>query len=435
MTKQIILALSLAACVEPPSERSYGAEEWVGAPRGETRTATVETAAGLQHLTFDVVDGVAVFDGDIELGDIEEIEARENVSHSAGRSSTFYRWPNGVVPYVLDASLGPTQRAEFRAAADHWNSRTLYQVVEAQSSTQYPNYIRVIDATSCGSKVGRQQTGAQLLKFADSCSVGNGIHEIGHAIGLFHEHTRADRDTFVIHYPENVITDEDGNFTTWDDAGEDGRDLFNFGFNSIMMYGSYSWAKDVGNDGSRANDKPTLVRRSDKSTFEVQRDGLSAGDIAGATRVLTWAPGSKLYKVTNYKSGRCLDLATDSRDSNVELVQRTCDGSASQLWYHHTHAFSGKRLLINYYSGHCADVPNVSTAEGARLQVYTCHGRKPQETSWFSSVNTANTWQVSFTHSTKCMDTLAGSTASGAAVVQSTCSGLSTSQRWTFTEQ
>lgn len=58
--------------------------------------------------------------------------------------------------------------------------------------------------SSCASYVGFQG-GAQSLYFGRVCNVGNLCHELMHALGLHHEHTRPDRDQYVTIQWDNVV--------------------------------------------------------------------------------------------------------------------------------------------------------------------------------------------------------------------------------------
>lgn len=60
---------------------------------------------------------------------------------------------------------------------------------------------------SCASFVGCQG-GAQPVYMTDECSTGNLCHEILHALGLHHEHTRRDRDQYVSVQWENIAPGE-----------------------------------------------------------------------------------------------------------------------------------------------------------------------------------------------------------------------------------
>lgn len=47
-------------------------------------------------------------------------------------------------------------------------------------------------------------TNIRVLKITKDCQMGNIMHELGHVIGLHHEHRRPDRDDFVKIDTENI---------------------------------------------------------------------------------------------------------------------------------------------------------------------------------------------------------------------------------------
>ena len=55
----------------------------------------------------------------------------------------------------------------------------------------------------CCSYVGRRGEGAQVISIGKNCDkFGIVVHELGHVVGFWHEHTRPDRDEHVdIFYP------------------------------------------------------------------------------------------------------------------------------------------------------------------------------------------------------------------------------------------
>ena len=75
--------------------------------------------------------------------------------------------------------------------------------------------------------------GRQDITLGNNCGTGNAIHETGHTIGLWHEQSREDRDTFVQIVWANIDPAQQHNFTQ---HVTDGDDLGAYDYGSIMHY-------------------------------------------------------------------------------------------------------------------------------------------------------------------------------------------------------
>ncbi|XP_061602943.1 astacin-like metalloendopeptidase [Cololabis saira] len=151
------------------------------------------------------------------------------------RNAVKQLWADGVVPYTIAAELGP-RKGDIAAAFSMISDASC---IHFKEHTNELNYLRIVDGKGCASHVGCVG-GAQPLYFAGMCSVGNLCHELMHAIGLYHEHTRQDRDGYVTVIWDTIKPGKEGNF----DLKEGDTQNLPYDFGSIMHYGTSFFSKD-----------------------------------------------------------------------------------------------------------------------------------------------------------------------------------------------
>lgn len=114
-------------------------------------------------------------------------------------------WDYGVIPYEIESNFSGDHRALFKQAMKHWENNTCVKFVER--TAEHPNYI-IFTERPCGccSYVGKRGNGPQAISIGKNCDkFGIVVHELGHVVGFWHEHTRPDRDENVHIMNHNIM--------------------------------------------------------------------------------------------------------------------------------------------------------------------------------------------------------------------------------------
>lgn len=130
---------------------------------------------------------------------------------------------------------------------------------------------------SCCSFVGKRGNGPQAISIGKNCDkFGIVVHELGHVVGFWHEHTRPDRENHVVIEKNNIMVGQEYNFNklTEDEVNSLGLP---YDYDSIMHYARNTFSK-----GTYLDTIFPIEMQNRKRPEIGQRLRLSEGDIAQA---------------------------------------------------------------------------------------------------------------------------------------------------------
>ncbi|HEX2837104.1 MAG TPA: M12 family metallopeptidase [Phycisphaerales bacterium] len=187
-------------------------------------------------------------------------------------------WPGGIVPYSFAANATRDYRIEMRRAMDE--IEYVCNVTFLPRSTE-TNYIVIQDSTANNSQVG-MVGGAQTINIFNWNSRYIMVHELMHALGVWHEQSRADRGAYVQINAQNIQPGAANNFDVVPTAAPEGP----FDFESVMLYEGCSFSNccPAGSSCACAIGCATIEALPPYTALQSamgQRNRLSEGDKAG----------------------------------------------------------------------------------------------------------------------------------------------------------
>ncbi|XP_053323427.1 meprin A subunit beta isoform X2 [Spea bombifrons] len=268
-----------------------------GVPVPELKDVDVDGGKNLDIL--DVNEGLDLFEGDIKFNEVSELNS------IIGEQ---YRWPIPV-PYFLEDSLEINAKALVLEAFERYRLKSCIDFKPWEGET---NYISVFKDSGCYSYVGNLRRGKQQLSLGTNCDrIATIQHEFLHALGFWHEQSRADRDDYVIIMWDRILSGREHNFNTYDDTRSSALNV-PYDYTSVMHY-----SKTAFQNGS----EPTIVTRIPAFSDVIgQRMDFSDYDL------------EKLNRLYNCSSSLTfLDTCTFEYNNICGMVQGTGDNAD---WQH-----------------------------------------------------------------------------------------------------
>jgi len=264
--------------------------------------------------------------------------------HAAASSTIRTRlWDNKTISYKISTSLSGYATRLIRRALEYWENKTCLRFIPAGKKPDYVHFISV--EAGCYTTYIGKQGGIQVVNIGYNCArFMYVVHEIGHVIGFWHEHTRPDRDDFVTVYPDRISKSNLLNFVKRKPLDVDYQGV-KYDYRSIMHYPKNAFAR-LGCFGVRCvtvavNNFPEYFRQGRPELGAGTE--LSPGDIQQANRLYS-CPRSGLrgflivkIQESQLKSlGTTLDVyvllkAIDSEGNEVTLLSSYKQGN-QPIW-------------------------------------------------------------------------------------------------------
>ena len=129
----------------------------------------------------------------------------------AARREKTRLWPNGTLYYIFDTTIDDILNFTIQQAMSTYEQLSCIQFAQQMNQNNYVRF-RSRSDDGCSSHVGRKG-GEQTIKLGPGCNRQHTIlHELLHALGVWHEQSRPDRDSYVEIVSNNIQDGKEHNF-------------------------------------------------------------------------------------------------------------------------------------------------------------------------------------------------------------------------------
>lgn len=181
------------------------------------------------------------------------------------------RWPGNCLVYNWGQALNSTEKNLILQAMDDWQRTGFVRFIERTTQDRYVTFIpdtEPLDGIHSSDSLG-MAGGEQFIRLDHSPGARTLRHEIGHALGLYHEQKRRDRDNFIIW---NKAKTKDEHKSQFEKANADEAQAVGvYDLSSVMHYGS---AKSMSIDRETA----LITTRNPNNQNKIGSSNISPGD-------------------------------------------------------------------------------------------------------------------------------------------------------------
>lgn len=156
----------------------------------------------------------------------------------------FTAWPGGNVYYTFSNNVSVLKQRAFLDGAAEW---AMFAGLHFVPRTSEANYVTIYEdaALSGGQSAVGMVGGQQFLRLGPNAwNRATICHELGHTLGLVHEHQRSDRNAYVTILTNNILPGAEANFVLLTGSQNHGA----YDFLSVMHYGRNTLSTNTASD-------------------------------------------------------------------------------------------------------------------------------------------------------------------------------------------
>uniref|UniRef100_A0A8C2WFY1 Metalloendopeptidase n=1 Tax=Cyclopterus lumpus TaxID=8103 RepID=A0A8C2WFY1_CYCLU len=228
-----------------------------------------------------------------------------------------YRWPK-TIPYYMEDDLEINAKGVILKAFEQYRLKTC---IDFKPWSGEANYISIFKGGGCFSSVGNQRVGKQRLSIGTNCDrIATIEHEFLHALGFWHEQSRADRDDYVNIMWDRISQGKEHNFNTYDDTTSSSLGV-PYDYGSMMHY-----SKNAFRNGT----EPTIVTKIPAFSGVIgQRMEFSDSDLLKLHRLYNCTQGPTFLDSCDFERENICGMIQGSEDTADWVRVTNADGGPS----------------------------------------------------------------------------------------------------------
>jgi len=277
---------------------------------------------------------------DLVDGDIISHETRNAIT-----DTTKY-WTSTIIPVAYGPTLPLLNIAGIEEARLEYEMRTCLSFVDR---TDEEDYIIFQLRSGCYSSVGKVG-GAQTISIGYGCDWRSVVqHEMMHAIGIYHEQSRPDRDNYVRIQAQNIDLSKLNNFVKYDYKTVDDRRV-PYDYESVMHYDD---------SGFSNNGEKTILTRDPAFQGVIgQRRTFSIGDVDMINRMYPCGDPLRHSYSCNFEEENVCGYIQDEKNDDINFV-RAVISETPQLATDNSYGEKGKGTAMMLDSSKGLGVANM----------------------------------------------------------------------------